>query len=96
MNKIFKSRYGLLIFSLLSGLGYFALAMSLISGIKYSGLLGLFFMPAIVCGAALCIFKTVKNLMESEQMKKVRAVFIFHMFLIVFAMVFWISNCIIN
>lgn len=96
MNKMLNSKYGLLIFSLLSGLGYFALIMVLISETKYSGLLGLFFMPAIVCGAALCIFKTVKNLIETEQTKKVRGIIIIHAFLIVFSVAFWIISCIIS
>lgn len=66
MDKLFKSKYGLLIFSLLCGVGYFLLIMLLISNVEYSYLLGIFFFPAVICGGALCVFKTIRGYMENE------------------------------
>ena len=72
MDKILNSKYGLLVFSLLSGVGYFLLIMCLISQTPYSSLLGLFFFPTVVCGAALCIFKAVRNNQKYNDMTKIR------------------------
>ena len=87
MNKIINSKYGLLIFSLLSGLGYFTLIMVLLAEIKYSYLLGIFFFPAIVCGAAVCIYKSVKTLVEAEEYNKIKRIFVIHSALIVFSLI---------
>lgn len=87
MKKILNSKYGLLIFSLICGLAYFCLVMLLISQIKYSYLLGIFFFPAIICGAAVCIFKTVRNLLESNETRKIKNIFAIHYALIVFTVI---------
>lgn len=96
MEKILKSKYGLLIFSLLSGLAYFILIMILISKINYSYLLGLFFLPAIVCGGALCLFKTIKNMEENEEFKKIKSLMIIHIFVFLLALAFAITSIITN
>ena len=85
MKKILDSKYGLLIFSLLSGLGYFTLIMLLLADISYSYLLGIFFFPAVICGAALCIYKTVSSLAENNEYGKIKRIFVIHSALIVFA-----------
>ena len=87
MKKIIESKYGLLIFSLLSGLSYFALIMILISGVNFSYLLGIFFFPAIVCGAALCIFKTVKNCIEDGRESAAKRMISINIAVIIFALI---------
>ena len=88
MDKILKSKYGLLIFSLISGLAYFILIMMLISKINYSYLLGFFFFPAVVCGAALCLYKSIKGMEEAEEYKKIKSMIMIHYFVILLALVF--------
>ncbi len=88
MNKILNSKYGLLIFSLTSGIAYFILIMMLISQINYSYLLGFFFFPAVVCGIALCLYKSIKNLEELEELRKVRSLMLLHIFVIILAIIF--------
>ena len=87
MKKILNSKYGLLIFSIMSGLGYFILIMFLLSNINYSYLLGIFFFPAIICGVALCIYKTVTSLAENNEYGKIKRIFIIHSALIVFSVI---------
>ena len=88
MDKILKSKYGLLIFSLLSGLAYFILIMMLISKISYSYLLAFFFFPAIVCGGALCLFKTIRNMEEAEEFTKIKSLMAIHIFVFILALAF--------
>lgn len=88
MNRLINSRYGLLVFSLLSGFAYFTLVMILISQVKYSYLLGIFFCPAVVCGAAACIIKSVKAFVDNEQIDRAKRIVGIHTALIVFAIVF--------
>ena len=88
MKKIIESKYGLLIFSLISGLAYFILIIMLISKINYSYLLGIFFFPAVVCGAALCLFKSIKGLEEAQEYGKIKALMILHIFVILWAAAF--------
>lgn len=87
MNKILESKYGLLIFSLLSGAAYFVLVMMLISNINYSYLLGIFFFPAVICGAALCVFKSVKNFIENEEIEKAKRIITIHIAVITVAVI---------
>ena len=89
MEKILKSRYGLLIFSLISGVAYFLLIMMLIAQVKFSYLLGLFFFPAIVCGGALCLYKTIKNLEEANEIAKIKSLMVIHIFVVLLAAAFF-------
>ncbi len=86
MDKIIKSKYGLLIFSLISGFAYFILIMMLISKISYSYLLGFFFFPAIICGAALCLYKSIKGMEQAEEYKKIKSMIMIHCFVILLAL----------
>ena len=88
MKKIIESKYGLLIFSLISGLAYFILIMMLISKINYSYLLGIFFFPAVICGGALCLYKSIRGLEEAQEYKKIKALIILHIFVILLAAAF--------
>ena len=83
MDKILNSKYGLLVFSLLSGVGYFLLIMCLISQTPYSYLLGLFFFPTVVCAMALCIFKAVRKYQQNNDMTKIRKIIVLHIVLII-------------
>ncbi len=89
MNKILNSKYGLLIFSLISGIAYFILIMMLISKINYAYLLGIFFFPAVVCGAALCLYKSIRNLEELEEWGKIRSLMLLHIFVVVLSIAFF-------
>ncbi len=88
MDKILNTKYGGLIFSLLSGLGYFFLVMALISETKYSYLLGIFFFPTIVCGAAVCILKTIKAWQEEGKFENIRRLMYIHVVLFVFSAIY--------
>ena len=88
MKKILESKYGLFIFSLISGFAYFALIMMLLAQVKYSYLLGLFFLPAVVCGCALCLYKTIKSMEESGEVSKIKSLIIIHYFVILLALLF--------
>lgn len=90
MEKILKTKYGLLIFSLICGLAYYVLVMKLISNINYSYLLGIFFFPAIVCGAALSLYKTIKNMEEAEEFSKIKSLIVIHIFVILLALSFFV------
>lgn len=87
MKKILESKYGLLIFSLVSGMGYFVLLLLLFANVRYSYLIGIFFCPAVVCGSALCIVKYVKALREQEKYDKIKRIIVIHSALIVFSVI---------
>lgn len=90
MKRFFETKYGGLIFSLLSGCAYFALVMCFI--LESSGekglLLGFFFFPAIICGMGLVLLKSIKQWQEQEEYGKIKAVAIFHIILMVISIVF--------
>ncbi len=88
MNKFLKSKYGLFIFSLISGIAYFILIMMLISQMNYSYLLGIFFFPAVVCGIALCLYKSIRNLEEHEELGKISSLMILHLIVVVLSIAF--------
>ncbi len=94
MKKILTSKYGLLIFSLLGGLSYFILVMMLISKTNYSSLLGLFFFPAIVCGGALCLFKTIRNMEEAKEFGKIKSIMVIHIFVFLLALAYAVTSVI--
>ena len=89
MKRFFETKYGAFIFSLISGLAYFGLAVDFIIG--NSGgkgmLLGFFFFPAIVCGMALVILKSIKMWQEQEAYGKIKALAVFHVILIIMSLV---------
>ena len=88
MEKILKSKYGLLIFSLVSGFAYFILIMMLIANVKYSYLLGVFFFPTVVCGAALCLYKTIRSMEEASEFGRIKSLMIVHIFVVLLAAAF--------
>jgi len=70
-----------LIFSLAGGLGYFLLinVFVLNSTQVGGGFLSFLFCPAIICGAALYILKTVKRFIEEENAKGMNFIVMAHL-----------------
>lgn len=92
IEKIFNTKYGGLIFSLLSGFAYFIVILSFILGAdSRSGLLAFFFAPAIICGAALIIFKMIRQFIENEEFKKAEIIGTLHVILMAISIVFLIA-----
>lgn len=89
-KKLFSTKYGGFAFSLISGLAYFIIILDfLISSVSNGGiLLGFFFFPAIICGTALVLLKTVKKLTEDEEYKKLNVLFYVHLLLFLISLVF--------
>lgn len=95
-NKILnllRNTRGLLIFALLSGAAYYAVILKFILANTEvgGGLLGFFFLPAIVCGAALVLIKVIKQCFEGGRDGAVLALFWVHAVLILMGIVFLVS-----
>lgn len=90
IGKIFDTKYGGLLFSLLCGAAYYIIVLDFILHYTHSGgmLLGFFFFPAIICGMALIIFKTVNKLRKSESFSKINCLIYAHLILIILSLVF--------
>lgn len=92
IEKIFGTKYGGLVFSLLAGCSYFILILSYILGTdSKAGLLGFFFAPAIICGIALVLFKMIRGFIENEELKKANAVGLLHVALMLMSIVFLVA-----
>lgn len=91
--KLLQNTWGLLIFALLSGCAYYAVIMKFIlsNTQKGGGLLGFFFLPLIICGAALVLIKVIRQCMEEERENKAVLLFWIHVVFIVIAAVFAVS-----
>lgn len=91
--RLLQNTWGLLVFALLSGCAYFAVIQRFILMNTTVGgkMLGLFFLPLIVCGAALVIIKVVKQCMENGDEGKAVAIFWAHVAFMVIAAVFAVS-----
>ena len=87
-----KTTGGALGFSLFGGVAYFLLAMKFIlSTTEKGGLLLWFFGPAIICGAALLIIRTIKQNNENENEKANLTVFYLHTVLFIISVIFAVS-----
>ena len=92
IEKIFNTRYGGLVFSLLSGCAYFIVILSLIlTAGPRTGLLAFFFAPAIICGMALVLFKMIRQFLENEELKKANLVGVLHVILMLISIVFLVA-----
>lgn len=92
IGKIFNTKYGGLIFSLLCGIAYFIIILSFIlKSAAHGGLLAFFFSPAIIAGAALIIIKTVKRLAEEEKFRNINLFLYPHIILIALSVLFLID-----
>ena len=90
IGKIFSTKYGGLIFSLLAGTAYFAIILDFVlKHTSYGGaLLGFFFFPAIIAGSALIIIKTVKRLEAEKEFTKINLFLYLHIVIILLGIIF--------
>ena len=89
IGKIFETKYGGLVFSLLSGCAYFIIILNIILQTSPSaGLLGFFFAPAIIAGTGLVLLKTIKRLIDEEQPGRVNILCWVHIILMALSLVF--------
>lgn len=91
--QLMQNTKGLLVFTLLSGCAYFITVLKFILSHTNAGggLLGFFFFPAIVCGAALVLIKVIKQCFENENENVVVNIFWIHVGFILISIVFLIS-----
>lgn len=91
--QLMQSTKGLLVFTLLSGCAYFITVLKFILSHTNAGggLLGFFFFPAIVCGAALVLIKVIKQCFENGNENAVINIFLIHVVFILISIVFLIS-----
>ena len=85
--------YPLLIWALICGLAYLALAARFILDwtTRGGGIIVWFFFPAIICGAALIIITGIKKADENGNTRAMLAVFWVHLFVILMGLVFFLS-----
>ena len=83
-----------LIFSLICGLAYFALIMTLfllpIAG--SSTLIAWFFAPVIICFPAIYIVKYIKTALESENGQGINTIILVHALIIILAIIFTVAT----
>ena len=93
IDKLFESPIGLLVFSVVSGLGYFSFILSVIMRFSKNGspLIGFLFAPAIICGIALFLLKTIKNNIAGGAYSKNYILFYFHILVVLFGIVFFMD-----
>lgn len=91
-NKIIRllnNAWARLIFALLSGAAYYVIVLKFILSHTSSGggLLGFFFLPAIVCGAALVLIKVIRQCIEDGREGSAVTVFWLHIVFMIIAAV---------
>ena len=93
IGKIVNSTLGELIFSLVAGVAYFIIIMGFVVANTNTGgyMLSFFFLPAIVCGAALLLIKTIRKLKDEEGYSKINAIIYTHIVLLLISFVFLID-----
>ena len=93
IGKFVDSTAGELIFSLLSGCAYFIVVMGFVINNTQNGglMLSLFFFPAIVCGAALLLIKTIRKLKDADSFGKINALIYAHIIFFAISIVFLID-----
>ena len=90
--QLLQSTAGMLIFALLSGCAYYIVVLKFILSHTSvgGGLLGFFFLPAIIFGAALVLIKIIKQCMENGNYNAVNLIFRLHIVFIIISAVFLI------
>ena len=84
--SFFEKKHTALTFSLLCGLAYLVIILSFITrNTSAGGLIVFFFFPAIICGSALLIFKSIKNHVEYKLTKPLTALFYGHIIVMLLA-----------
>lgn len=88
IEKILINPTQRLIFALLAGVGYFVIVMKfVISFTAHAGLMGLFIAPAVICGTALVIIKSIKKYIDAEETPNA-AIFYINFAVIIMAIIF--------
>lgn len=90
MYHLFEKKWGELGFSLASGVAYFIIVWNFISRYTYRGgnLLAFFFAPAIICGMALILIKTIRAWREQELWSRLNTLILVHIVIALAAVVF--------
>lgn len=91
-NKIIRllnNAWARLVFALLSGTAYYIIVLKFILSHTSvgGGLLGFFFLPAIVCGAALVLIKVIRQCIEDGREGSAVTVFWLHVVFMIIAAV---------
>lgn len=87
--KIFEKRSGELVFSVVCGIAYWIIVQHLIYSYSPDAmLLGLYFLPALICGSALFLIKAIRSAKETESYTRLKVLFWVHLPLVVVACVF--------
>ena len=83
ISKLLEKKFGDLIFSLICGVVYFIIALYFIMNHTNAGggFLALSFSPAIICGMALVILKTVRRLLGEKEFGKINMLIYAHILL---------------
>ena len=91
--KLLKNTAGRLIFALFGGAAYYIIALKFILSHTNNGggLLGFFFLPAIVCGMALVIIKVLRSKEETENHGAMLRIFWAHLVLIIISIAFLLT-----
>lgn len=91
MINFFKSKRNKLVFSLICGLCYLFIITGFVikyTAVRASGiLLSAFFSPAVVCGAAVVIFKAITSYVDSEAVGQLKFLFFTHIAVIILGIV---------
>jgi len=95
--KLLDMKYGELIFGLICGLSYFAIALQFIMANTYNGglLLASFFAPVIICGIAIVFIKIIRSWRQNEQFNNIVSFMILHIIVLLIA-IFFVADYIIN
>lgn len=84
---------GRLVFSLISGAGYFMILFGAVLRLsKGQPLLAWYFAPMIICGAALVIIKMVKQAQENEAGDRILRLFWLHAAVVIIGAVLFAAN----
>lgn len=90
--SIISTTVGQLVFALLSGCAYFMIILRFIIDFSHgSALLGLFFAPVIICGAAIVLIKMMKSAREEKREGSIIVLFWLHVILFLMGIVFVLS-----
>ena len=85
--SFFQKKHTALTFSLLCGLAYLVIVLSFITrNTSGGGLIVFLFFPAIVCGAALLVFKSIKTYIECQSIRPLRVLFCGHIIVMLLAL----------
>ncbi len=95
ITELLKKPYFLLVFSLLCGGAYLAIIAQFVGQFtntsQGAGVIIWVFFPAIVCGAALLVLKSVKNAIVEERYQTALIIFYTHLFIIAMGILIFAS-----